>query len=751
MASLHLLPAGGGVDLDTPLSELCSAKRARELGSLGLHTVGELLRHLPRRYERYGELTPLDGLAEGEYVTICARVAQVRFTPMRARRGRYVLNVSVTDGQRAATLTFFNAVERWRGWMRPGRVGYFSGLVRRFRNGLELLHPEVDFEEGERFARSLLPIYPASKAAPSKKIREVVDAVVKKIEDLPEPIPTQVLTTAELPGLVEAFRLIHQPHSLQDVARARRRFKWEEAFYLQVLFAQRRHDSVAAPARPRRASAGGLLDAFDAACPFALTAGQREVGETISAELAASHPMHRLLQGEVGSGKTLVALRAMLTVVDAGGQAALLAPTEVLAHQHARSLAGLLGALGTRGELGSAECATRIVLLTGSLSASARARATAEIASGEAGIVVGTHALLSTGVSFADLGLVVIDEQHRFGVEQRETLRAKGEAPHLLVLTATPIPRTVAITVFGDLDVATLRELPAGRQPVATSVVPIREKGAWLARVWARVREEVAAGHQAFVVCPRICAEPAPGEAASGESSEEEGSAEEIVSAGEVVSDGELISDGEKPAAPASVAETFSRLSRGELAGLRLAALHGRLPAEEKDSVMTRFAAGELDVLVSTTVVEVGVDVPNATVMVVLDADRFGISQLHQLRGRVGRGGAASLCLLVTNAAAGSPARARLDAVASTSDGFELAELDLAQRREGDVLGKAQAGSRRSLRMLELSRDVELIRAARRAAFDLVAEDPGLARHPTLAAAVGELIDDESVGYLEKA
>jgi ATP-dependent DNA helicase RecG len=445
--------------------------------------------------------------------------------------------------------------------------------------------------------------------------------------------------------------------------------------------------------------------------------------------------MHRLLQGEVGSGKTVVALRAMLQAVDAGGQAALLAPTEVLAAQHARTIDALLGPLARGGQLGGADAATRVALLTGSLPAAARKRALLEAAGGAAGIVVGTHALIQEQVSFADLALVVVDEQHRFGVEQRDALRGKAAtAPHVLVMTATPIPRTVAMTVFGDLETSTLSELPAGRAPIATSVVPSHERPAWLERAWTRIREEVDAGRQAYVVCPRIGADAA----------EVDGGFEAGF---------ELVADSDDAPArrpPLAVAEVLPMLVEGPLAGLRVAALHGRLSADEKDAVMTAFAAGRIDVLVATTVIEVGVDVPNATVMAVMDADRFGVSQLHQLRGRVGRGGYPGLCLLITEADADSPARERLDAVAATTDGFELARLDVEQRREGDILGSAQSGRRRQLRLLSLLRDEELITAARSEAADLIAGDPQLVSHPLLAAQVAALVNDDQAEYLEK-
>ncbi|MDP9407001.1 MAG: ATP-dependent DNA helicase RecG, partial [Actinomycetota bacterium] len=544
-------------------------------------------------------------------------------------------------------------------------------------------------------------------------------------------------------GLEQALRGIHAPESRADVARARKRLTWDEAFVLQVTLAQRRAATRALDSPPRAGRPGGLLEAFDAMLPFALTGGQLEVGQVLADELGRGSPMYRLLQGEVGSGKTVCALRAMLQVVDspAGGaregqsvarqgQAALLAPTEVLATQHARGLSALLGDLARAGELGAAEQATRVVLLTGSQGAAARREALEAARTGEAGIVVGTHALLSDPVEFADLGLVVVDEQHRFGVEQRDALRGKGEAPpHVLVMTATPIPRTVAMTVYGDLEVSSLTELPAGRSPIATHVVPAGN-ARFLERTWQRVREEVGKGHQAFVVCPRI------GDGAKGDEP-----------AGAL--DGGDAEEGRR--SPVAVLDTLSLLRDDLLAGLRVEALHGRMPAEEKDAVMRRVVAGDVDVLLSTTVIEVGVDVPNATVMVVLDADRFGVSQLHQLRGRVGRGSAAAVCLLVSEAEPGSPAYERLAAVAATTDGAELARLDLAQRREGDVLGATQSGRRRTLKLLELLRHEELITDARREATALVAVDPDLSGSPALAAALRRWLDEESAAYLEKA
>jgi ATP-dependent DNA helicase RecG len=630
-----------------------------------------------------------------------------------------------------------------------GRSGLFSGKVGSFRGSRQLTHPEYQIiaEGGDevsgdddtvaRYAGALIPVYPATAQMPSWRIAASVGLVLDQLpEDLEDPIPAEVRARQGLLALRTALLAVHRPEDRSDVARARERLRWDEAFVLQTVLAQRRASAAALPAVPRVPTAGGLLDAFDARLPFTLTRGQVEVGEMLAEDLARTYPMHRLLQGEVGSGKTLVALRAMLAVVDAGGQAALLAPTEVLAQQHHRSITQMLGPLAERGMLGGAEISTRVELLTGSMGTPRRREALLAVASGDAGLVIGTHALLEERVSFADLALVVVDEQHRFGVEQRAALAAKSREdsrPHVLVMTATPIPRTVAMTVFGDLEVSTLTELPAGRSPIATHVVPALERPAYLDRAWSRIVEEVAAGRQAYVVCPRI----------GGEETEEDSAAPDP-------------DEGPARRPPIAVLDTVEELSSGPLAELRVGVLHGRLPAEVKDETMRRFAAGPsapdgIDVLVATTVVEVGVDVPNATVMVVMDADRFGVSQLHQLRGRVGRGAHAGLCLLVTEAPPETPARERLDAVAATLDGFELARLDLEQRREGDVLGASQSGHRSSLRMLAVLRDEDVIEAARVEATAVVAADPELLGAPALARAVAALLEEERADYLEKS
>ena len=737
--------------LEEPLRDAVGGKAADKLEkAFGLRTVGDLLRHYPRRYARRGELTDLAALRDGEHVTVFAQVAKVTARPMRARRGR-LLEVTVTDGSASLALTFFNKVEFWERQLSPGRHGMFAGRVSTFKGKRQLAHPECkllaadDAALAAEYAAELIPVYPATKDVSTWDIEKSVRVIVDTLGEVDDPLPADLRERYGLAPFGQALHGIHRPADEAEVARARTRLKWDEAFVLQAVLAQRRQAAAALPAMARPPRAGGLLDAFDRRLPFSLTGGQREAGATIAADLAGDHPMHRLLQGEVGSGKTVIAVRAMLQVIDAGGQAALLAPTEVLAQQHFRSISDLLGPLGEAGRLGGAEQATRVALLTGSAGAAARREALLDAASGAAGIVIGTHALLTEHVQFAELGLVVIDEQHRFGVEQRDALRekARGARPHVLVMTATPIPRTVAMTVYGDLDTSTLTELPAGRAPIATHVVPAAAKPHYLARAWARIREEAGKGHQAYVVCPRI----------GGEDSSKPGSGtQDSLGSG---ADPEALGwpdeeDGSPGRPPLAVLEVAPGLAEGALAGLRLRILHGRLPAEEKEAAMRAFADGLADVLIATTVVEVGVDVPNATAMVILDADRFGVSQLHQLRGRVGRGSEPGLCLLVTEAPEGTRARDRLEAVAATLDGFQLSRLDLEQRREGDVLGAAQAGRKGSLKLLTLLRDEELIGQAREEATALVEADPDLAGHPALAAAIDSLLDEEQAEFLEK-
>ncbi|MFF3540445.1 helicase-related protein [Streptomyces platensis] len=1000
--------------LDEPLKKILGGTTAKVLAEhLDLHTVGDLLHHYPRRYAERGELTRLADLPLDEHVTVVAQVADARVLKFNGGRGQR-LEVTLTDGSGRLRLVFFGkGIHKPHKDLLPGRRAMFAGKVSVFNRKLQLAHPEYELldrtaDDGadavSAFANQLMPIYPACQQMASWKIAKAVDAVLPSAQDAVDPLPEALRDGRALVPLTEALLKIHRPATKADIADARSRLKWDEAFVLQVALARRRRAETQLPAVARRLVKDGILDAFDAKLPFTLTDGQQKVSREIFDDLATEHPMHRLLQGEVGSGKaqpldalvltprgfrpmgemavgtevvvpsgdlavvdgvfpqgerevwrlvlsdgstvecddehlwivgdgdtgervlttralrgdllgadgrpkwsiapavpvdldggglrprdpyevgraladdrggvpdayrnaplkdrlavvqglmdgggeffgygaafrgapaasaeglawlvrslggsarllpspgpggvydvavalpdayplsrvaapapgrplgdaafrrtieaieyvgrkpvrcisvahpdhayvtdhftvthnTMVALRAMLGVVDSGGQAAMLAPTEVLAQQHHRSITEMMGELAEGGMLGGAERGTKVVLLTGSMGAAARRQALLDLVTGEAGIVVGTHALIEDKVQFHDLGLVVVDEQHRFGVEQRDALRSKGkQPPHLLVMTATPIPRTVAMTVFGDLETSVLDQLPAGRSPIASHVVPAKDKPHFLARAWERVREEVASGHQGYVVCPRIGdEEDAPKGAKKGTA----GSKGAAAKAGSP-------EDAEEKRPPLAVLDIAGQLTTGPLDGLRVAVLHGRMAPDDKDDVMRRFAAGELDVLVATTVIEVGVNVPNATAMVIMDADRFGVSQLHQLRGRVGRGAAPGLCLLVSEMPEASPARARLAAVAGTLDGFELSRIDLEQRREGDVLGQAQSGVRSSLRMLAVIDDEEVIAAARDEATELVAADPELAGYPELRIALSALLDDEREQYLDK-
>ncbi len=745
------------IGLASKLSAAVGGKSAEALKSaFGMRTVEDLLRHYPRRYPERGQLTELRDLQVGEHVTVMAEIYSAQLIPKK-NSSPARLKVVVGDGRDTVEITYFNPRQQIRE-LKPGARGLFAGKVGRFNKTLQLTQPDYEIDADDSFAGVLVPVYPATAKLASWKIAQTVRIVLDLLDDevlrADDPVPADLLAGRGLIDLAAALRWIHVPSDLREVHAAQQRLRWDEAFVLQTVLARRRAEVAAMSASPRVRRDGGLLAAFDHRLPFTLTAGQREVSEEIFDDLAASHPMHRLLQGEVGSGKTVVALRAMLAAVDAGGQAALLAPTEVLAQQHHRSISALLGPLAEAGLLTGGELGTRVALLTGSMGAAARKRALLETVSGQAGIVVGTHALLQDRVEFHDLALVIVDEQHRFGVEQRAALAAKsrtGTRPHVLVMTATPIPRTVAMTVFGDLDVSTLRELPAGRSPLVTHVVPAVERPDLFARAWTRIREEVAAGHQAYVVCPRIGDETGEAAPAATTRRSATGRVEADPGSGEDQPAGE---EGLRPGL--AVLDVFRRLADGPLTGLRLGELHGRLAPADKEDVMRRFALGPghgegLDVVVSTTVVEVGVDVPTATVMVVLDADRFGVSQLHQLRGRVGRGSAPGLCLLVTEAPPGSPARERVEAVAATRDGFALSRLDLEQRREGDVLGAAQAGRRSSLRLLEVLRDEDVVVDARLAAIDVVAVDSDLGAHPGLRRAIAALLDDDQAEFLAKA
>ena len=682
----------------TALDRVLGDKTAKSFAkNLGLSTVADLLQHYPRRYSSRGELTPITNLPVGESVSIVAEVVDAK---ERRAKGRvsHILEVRITDGSGFLSLTFFNQAWRQKSLL-PGTRGLFAGKIGEYQGKLQLAHPdyelfmdEVSQFDAKAWADQPIPIYPASASVTTWMIQKALAIVLDTLGPLEDEVPEHLATKHKLLPLSQAFEKIHRPETKSDWSAATKTLSYHEAFLLQANLIARKIENEKSPATSRAGKDGGLLAAFDAALPFQLTQGQKSVGEEITSDLARSYPMNRLLQGEVGSGKTLVALRAMLAVADTEGQSALLAPTEVLASQHFRSISKSLGE----------ELAKKVglTLLTGQLSTTERKKAMLQVVSGASKIVIGTHALFSEKVEFYDLGLVVVDEQHRFGVEQREKLRLKGKlSPHVLTMTATPIPRTLAVTVFGDMAVSSLTELPAGRKQIDSHVVRAGDKNL-VARVWERVAEEVAKGYQVFVVCPKI-------------------------------------DESEKEQSGASVEVTTSQLRKNPtLSGLNVDSLHGRMDPDQKSEVMARFVNKEINVLVSTTVIEVGVDVPNATVMVILDADNFGISQLHQLRGRVGRGSAKGLCLLLTATEDDSIALQRIEAVAGESDGFKLSEIDLELRREGDVLGANQSGGRSSLRLLQVIRDASLIQKVRVEVEELFDKDPELKTFPNLRLAI---------------
>lgn len=736
--------------LSRPVERVLGPKTAAALGKLGVETVRDLLEHAPRRYVEYGDVTTFDGLVVGEYATVIARVTDASLRRMRNKRG-VILNARISDGSREIQLTFFGthegALQGHLKRLRFGALGLFSGTVGQYKGELQFAHPDLDMVDEEENLDEAVdrhmqprPVYPASAAIPSWRIEKAVGTVLDQLTeaDVPELLPESVRSQYRLLPRLEALRALHQPETRADWEAARRTMTFQEAFVLQTLLARRRHAARTLRSVPRPGRPEGLLAAFDASLPFTLTRGQEAIGEELNHDLAASTPMLRLLQGEVGSGKTVVALRAMLQVVDSGGQAVLLAPTEVLAAQHHRSITRMMGELALGGTLVAAEESTRVALLTSSLTSAQKKKAMLEIATGEAGIVVGTHALFSERVSFADLGLVVVDEQHRFGVEQRDLLRQQGEyTAHSLVMTATPIPRTVAMTVFGDLEVSVLRDVPAGRADVAT--FPINwEQARWIERLWERCAEEVAAGGRVYVVCPRIDAHD--------DGTEDDGEPDEA-----------LLDAKGKPIPPtrplSAVVDVVDRLREmPALAGIEVGMLHGRMSPDAKDRAMADFASGATPIMVSTTVVEVGVDVADATVMVILDADRFGIAQLHQLRGRIGRGTKPGVCFVVsTHVGLDDPTAERLAAFAASRDGFALAEHDLELRREGDVLGAAQSGLRSSLVSLRVLRDRQVIEQAHGAASDLIAADPDLRGMPALRDLLDEIEESAAGEFIERA
>ena len=714
--------------------------------AFGILTIEDLLRHYPRRYVGRGALSDISELLPDDEVTVLAEISAVK---LRVANGRKILEVVVKDsGKGQLSLTFFNQAWREKD-LKVGRTGMFAGKVGVFNGKKQLSHPDYELiPDGDDvdsavagFADTFIAVYPSSAKFPSWKFKKCIDIALESLDPVPDYAPEGVLK--KYPSLDKAFRDIHKPQTLDEAHLAKARLTFDEALLLQIILAQRKAEIRAQQAVPRLIRHDGIVAEFEASLPFTFTEGQSEINNEIAQDMQQPHPMHRLLQGEVGSGKTVIALRAMLSVVDAGGQAALLAPTEVLAQQHFSTISKLLGPLAEGGTLGGSPHGTQVALLTGSMSAPAKKEVLTRIASGDAGIVIGTHALLSQGVEFRDLGLVVVDEQHRFGVEQRDALRAKAKLPpHLLVMTATPIPRTVAMTIFGDLDVSTLRQLPGGRSPISTHLIPVLEKPSYLTRAWERIREEVEKGNQAYIVAPRITG----AESEKVKSTITDRDREMAKLLGQTLD--EEVGEGDDDMA--SVEELAPQLALGPLKGLRIAPLHGKQSAELKEETMAAFSSKQIDVLVSTTVIEVGVDVPNASTMVIMDADRFGVSQLHQLRGRVGRGSVPGLCLLVTRAPADSPAMERLAAVAATLDGFELSRIDLDQRREGDVLGRAQSGGKSHLRLLRVLRDEQLIIEARELADSMIAADPKLASYPALAREVAIIREEERSAFLDK-
>ena len=762
-------PGSAGV-LERPVTRLLGKRTAAQLAKQGVETGADLLRLLPRRYDTWGDLTDMRTLAKGEQATIQAQIVRASSRRTRSGRAPAIMEATVTDGVSTMDVVQFGAAGQMRARatrLASGTTVLMSGKVGLHRGRRQLSNPrlyvldELDEAERDALLARPMPIYPGTEALPSWSVAKAVRTVLDQVgpDDVPDPLPDELRRSCGLVDAYTAYRWVHRPEDADQWKAARKRLRHEEALILQVALAQRRalHEATrTAVAWSEPEATGSLRADLDAALPYELTVGQVRVGREIAADLARAVPMQRLLQGDVGSGKTLVALRAMLQVVGGGGQAALLAPTEVLAAQHHSSLEALLGPLARYGMLDGAERATRVHLLTGSTPVAQRRRILADLAAGEPAIVVGTHALLSDTVQIPFLGLVVVDEQHRFGVAQRDALRERGgvtdpatgqrHTPHLLVMTATPIPRTIAMTVFGDLATSVLDELPAGRVPVPTHLVPW-SRTSWVEGIWRRAAKEVASGGRVYVVCPRIEVDDEPlqtpmdGAAAieTCDGPKQEALAEE--------------GDGSHPDRPLAAVEDWRRRLEGEpaLEGIGVGALTGRMSSEDKAAAMADFASGTTPVLVSTTVIEVGVDVPEASMMVILDAERFGLSQLHQLRGRVGRGSRPSLCVAVTGAQVGSTAFHRLKAFASTTDGFALAEADLELRSEGDVLGASQSGRTSGLDLLRVTRDARLIATARRQAERIVAADPQLSDHRALAAAIVERLDEESQAFLERA
>jgi len=682
--------------------------KQRALHEYGISDVLELLMTYPRRWVDRTNQQRVADAALGEEVLLVVEVRGVEERQMRNRRK--MVNVRVGDGTGTLRITFFN--QPWRArQLTVGLVVAIHGKVEDYRGSLQMTNPVVDLI-GDRTGR-IVPIYPQSEKVriTTWELAALVDQALRRCESrgLADPLSIADQERLGLIGRFEALKSIHGPDSMADATAARRRLAFDELLRVQVELVRRKRELERTSQGIEHVVGGELVERFVGALPFPLTAAQRRAIDEIATDMASPQPMHRLLQGDVGAGKTIVAVAALLNAVSGGHQGALMAPTEVLAEQHGSGVKALLdGLVVVDGDNLFGERPLRVELLTNRVTGQDRREVLAGLADGSVDIVIGTHALIQEGVEFGSLGAVVVDEQHRFGVEQRAALRAKsdGVVPDLLVMTATPIPRTAAMTVYGDLEVSALDELPPGRTPIAThwAAGPLSE-----ANVWASVRDEVETGRQAYVVCPLI----------------EESENLEV----------------------ASAEETFEQLAAGELSNVRVGLLHGRMSSAEKEATMEAFRARELDVLVATTVIEVGVDVPNATVMVVLDADRFGIAQLHQLRGRVGRGEHASTCWLMTTSEDANP---RIEALVASTDGFELAEIDLELRGEGTLMSSAQKG-RSDLRLASLRRDRELIEQAREVAFRIIDDDPELAQSIVLRSEITLLLSEREGDYLTKS
>jgi ATP-dependent DNA helicase RecG len=707
---------------ERPVSVLdrVSERRAENLAQFGVETVLDLLTTYPRRYIDRTRQADVSDLVVGDEAAVLATVQSAR--SRRSKQGRAVVDVVVRDDTGRLAVVFFN--QPWRAkQLEEGTEAIFFGKVGEYRGTRQMVNPVVDVVAGMTPGRRtlrILPVYPASAKSglTSWEIGNFVEEALSRAGEFLDPLPQRWRDELDLWGRTEAFGAIHVPESLDVVAPARRRLVFDELFRLQLALVLRRrafevnaralHHDVS-PREVTGAVSGTLVARFLAGLPYQLTTAQRQALAVIVADMAGPFPMHRLLQGDVGSGKTVVAVAALLAAAQSGHQGALMVPTEVLAEQHFAAVRALLGDLEGPGGMAGGD--VRVELLTSKVKGRARTGVLEGLRWGGIGLVVGTHALLTEEVTFHSLGCVVIDEQHRFGVEQRATLRNKGADgdPDLLVMTATPIPRTAAMVIFGDLDLTTLDELPPGRIPVTTTWLPGDDSSA-ADEAWARVRAEVAARHRAFVVCPLV--------------------------------------EGSVRVEAKSATEEFERLRAGELAGLKVGLMHGQMASAAREEVMEQFRSGQLEVLVATTVIEVGVDVPQATVMVIESADRFGIAQLHQLRGRVGRGADASWCYLL----GGEEGNERLAAVAASTNGFELAEDDLRLRGEGTLLGARQKGQS-DLRLASLSDpgDLELLEEARRVAEVLVGEDPVLESHPELADEVKLLLSEDEGEYLFKS